>query len=169
MMAYRITISDIFIRTELRPGDLGYIIHLHGRLYKEEYNYGIDFESYVAAGLHEFWQQYDPLKDRVWICEYGSTIVGFMLLMHRPGNKAQLRYFVLEPAYRGIGLGKKLMELFMEFYSSCGYNGAWLWTTSELHAAASLYTRYGFRLTEEKPSAGFGKEVVEQRYELDKN
>jgi peptidyl-dipeptidase Dcp len=167
-MGKNITIHDISIRTELRPGDIGYIIHLHGRLYKEEYNYGIGFESYVAAGLHEFWEQYDPLKDRIWICEHHNTIVGCMSLMHRPGNKAQLRYFLLEPAYRGSGLGKKLMELFLEFYNHCGYTGAWLLTTAELDAAASLYTRYGFRLTEEKLSTGFfGKEVVERRYELD--
>jgi GNAT superfamily N-acetyltransferase len=168
-MRNAVTGHDISIRTELRPGDIGYIIHLHGRLYKEEYNYGISFESYVAAGLHEFWQQYDPLKDRIWICEHHNTIVGSMVLMHRPDNKAQLRYFLLEPAYRGIGLGKKLMGLFLEFYAHCGYNGAWLLTTAELDAAASLYTRHGFRLIEEKRSSVFfEKEVVERRYELDK-
>jgi hypothetical protein len=33
-------------------------------------------------------------------------------------------------------------------------------------AAAHLYTRFGFRLTETKPSAAFGKKLLEQRYEL---
>lgn len=164
-MSNRIKPEDITIRTELKSGDLGYITYLHGALYGEEYQYGISFETYVAAGLNEFYQQYDPTRDRVWICEHGKEIVGFLLLMHR-GEAAQLRYFLLKPAYRGLGLGKKLMELYMDFYRRSGYSSSYLWTTNELPAAASLYTRYGFRLTEEKESTAFGKLLKEQKYEL---
>jgi GNAT superfamily N-acetyltransferase len=165
-MNKRINPTDVTIRTELRPGDIGYVVHLHGSLYKQEYDYGIGFESYVAAGLHEFWQQYDPAKDRVWIAEHEGKMIGFLLLMHRAPDTAQLRYFLLDPAYRGIGLGKRLIQLYMEFYRSCGYKASYLWTTSELDAAASLYKRQGFRLVEEKPSDAFGKAVVEQKYQL---
>lgn len=164
-MKSSISLDDIRIRTELRPGDIGYVVYMHGALYSREYDYGIAFETYVAQGLHEFYQQYDPSKDRVWICEHGATIVGFLLLMHR-GDAAQLRYFVLHPDYRGIGLGKKLMTLYMEFLHACGYRSSYLWTTDHLPAAAALYKRHGFVLTEEKPSTSFGKPVVEQRYDL---
>ncbi|MEO5562295.1 MAG: GNAT family N-acetyltransferase [Chitinophagaceae bacterium] len=157
--------NDISIRTELRPGDIGYVIYMHGHLYQKEYGYGIAFESYVAAGLHEFYQNYDAKKDRVWICEHKEKIVGFLLLMHR-GEAAQLRYFILDPAYRSLGLGKKLVTLYMAFLHECGYKTSYLWTTDELSAAASLYTRYGFTLTEEKESTIFGKLLKEQRYDL---
>ena|SRR5689334_14672312 len=165
-MSKGINLEDITIRTEMRPGDIGYITYLHGALYAEEYQYGIAFETYVAAGLNEFYQQYDPARDRVWICEHGKEIVGFLLLMHR-GEAAQLRYFLLKPGYRGIGLGKKLMQLYMDFYRQCGYTSSYLWTTNELPAAAALYTRYGFRLAEEKESDAFGKLLKEQKYELE--
>ncbi len=69
--------EDISIRTELKPGDIGYAVYLHGLLYKQEYNYGIEFESYVAAGLHEFYTNYDKERDRVWICEYQKKLWGF--------------------------------------------------------------------------------------------
>jgi len=156
--------SDISIRTELRPGDIGYVTYLHGHLYKEEYSYGIA-EAYVAMGLYEFYRQYDPAKDGVWVAEHGERIVGFLLLMHREGNVAQLRYFILEPAYRGMGLGKRLMELFMDRLREVGYTGAYLWTTHELGVAASLYVRHGFVLVEEKESDAFGKKLLEQKYE----
>lgn len=159
-----ISLNDISIRTNLQPGDLGYIIHLHGALYKKEYNYGVQFEMYVAEGLCEFYKNYNEKYDRVWIAEHRGRIVGFMLLMHR-ADAAQLRYFLIEPAYRGIGLGKKLMALYMQFLHDCGYTASYLWTTSELPTAAALYRKYGFTLTEEKPSTGFGKPVVEQRYD----
>ncbi|MEQ1585396.1 MAG: GNAT family N-acetyltransferase [Cyclobacteriaceae bacterium] len=161
-----ITLKDITIRTEMRPGDLGYVIHRHGSLYSEEHNYGISFEAYIADGMHEFYKNYNPESDRVWICEHQGKIIGFLLLMHREQNAAQLRYFLLEPDYRGIGLGKKLMSLYIEFLLKCGYSSSYLWTTHELLAAASLYTRHGFKLTDQKSSTAFGKLLTEHRYDL---
>jgi len=159
-------LGDIHIRSELVPGDLGYVIHLHGKLYAAEYGYGLQFESYVAAGIHEFYENYEPEKDRVWIGEHDQRIIGFLLLMHREHNAAQLRYFLIEPHYRGVGLGKKLMDLYMEFLHQCRYTSSYLWTAHELSAAASLYTKHGFVLTEEKESIAFGKPLRERRYEL---
>ena len=162
----RISLEDITIRTELKEGDIGYVIYLHGVLYKKEYAYSIRFESYVAAGMHEFYINYDPEKDRVWVCEHNERIIGFLLLMHRENNAAQLRYFILTPEYRGIGLGKKLMKLYMDFFTEKKYTSSYLWTTHELPAAAHLYKQYGFRLTQEKKSEAFGKPLTEQRYDL---
>jgi peptidyl-dipeptidase Dcp len=164
-MNEKVKLDDVIIRTELLPGDIGYVTYLHGHLYQQEYNYGIEFETYVATGLNEFYKNYDTNKDRVWVCEHRNKIVGFLLLMHR-GKAAQLRYFILEPAYRGIGLGNKLMDLFIGFLKKCNYESAYLWTTQELYAAAHLYIKYGFTLTEEKESNAFGKSVIEQRYDL---
>jgi peptidyl-dipeptidase Dcp len=157
--------DDISIRTQFKPGDIGYIIHMHGALYGKEYGYGVQFETYVAKGLCEFYEKYDPQKNRVWICESQEKIIGFLLLMDR-GESAQLRYFLIEPEYRGIGLGSKLMSLYMEFLRECGYQRSYLWTTHELTTAANLYTRFGFQLTEEIESTSFGKPLREQRYDL---
>lgn len=161
-----VTLDDISIRTELKAGDIGYITCLHGSLYKKEYNYSIAFEAYVAKGLYEFYQQYDRNKDCVWICEHNSSIIGFLLLMHRENNAAQLRYFILLPEYRGIGLSKKLMELYMSWLKDHNYTSTYLWTTNEQTAAAQLYKQHGFKLVEEFDSTSFGKPLKEQRYEL---
>jgi GNAT superfamily N-acetyltransferase len=160
-----ITLNDISIRTELRSGDIGYVTYLHGVLYKKEFDYGIEFEAYVAKGLHEFYEHYDPATNRVWVCEHDGRMIGFLLLMNR-GEAAQLRYFILEPGYRGLGLGNKLMKLYMEFLQQCGYKSSYLWTTNELYPAAHLYTKFGFKLTEEKESNAFGKPLKENKYLL---
>ena len=165
-MKIPVELDVITIRTDLRPGDIGYIVHLHGRLYKEECDYGVGFEAYVAQGLAEFYKQYDPERDRVWICELEERIVGFLALMHRAQDTAQLRYFLLLPEYRGIGLGKKLMGLYMMHLKQVGYQSAYLWTTCEQETAIALYRRYGFELTEEVASDTFGKALYEQKYEL---
>ena len=160
-----ISLDDISIRIELKPGDIGYVIYLHGRLYAQEYGYGVQFESYVAKGLCEFYEKYDPEKSRVWVCEHDNRIIGFLLLMDR-GKAAQLRYFLIEPEYRGIGLGARLLSLYMDTLRERHYKESYLWTTHELSTAASLYKRLGFQLTEEKESTAFGKPLREQRYDL---
>jgi N-acetylglutamate synthase-like GNAT family acetyltransferase len=161
-----VVFKDILIRTELVPGDLGSVIHMHGKLYKKEYNYGLHFESYVAKGLHEFYESMSSSRSCGWVCEDKGKIVGFVALMDR-GEQAQLRYFVIDPAYRGIGLGRKLMDLFMQYLKSNGFKGSYLLTTKELPAAAHLYMAHGFQLKEENPAHHpFDKDVIEQRYEL---
>jgi peptidyl-dipeptidase Dcp len=159
------SLDAISIRTDLQPGDLGYIVYMHGALYKREYNFGPQFEVYVMKGLCEFFEAYNPERNRVWLCEQANRIIGTLILMDR-GNAAQLRYFLIDPDCRGIGLGSKLMNLFMDFLRSCGYRESYLWTTHELGTAAALYKRAGFKLTEQKESNAFGKPLIEHRYDL---
>lgn len=93
-------------------------------------------------------------------------MVGFMLALHRD-EAVQLRYFLIEPEYRGIGLGRRLLALFKDFIREKGYKKAYLWTTHELTTAARLYAAAGFELTEEKESTSFGKPLRERRYDLE--
>jgi ribosomal protein S18 acetylase RimI-like enzyme len=160
------TLDDIHIRTELRPGDLGYAAYLHGKIYSKECGYGPNFEGYVLESLGEFAHQYNPAKDRVWVCEHHGQIIGFLAAVHRD-DSIQLRYFIFLPEYRGIGLGKKLMDSFVAYMRELSIIKAYLWTTNEQHTAAALYIRYGFRLTEERPSSAFDKPLIEQRYDLE--
>ena len=168
----KISLDDISIRTELRPGDIGYVTYMHGNLYNREYGYSLQFESYVAKGLCEFYEKYDTQRNRIWACEHkrsssvdNQRMIGFLLLIDR-GAAVQLRYFLIDPEYRGIGLGAKLLNLYMDFLRECGYKESYLWTTHELDTAEFLYKRLGFKLTEEKESTSFGKSLREQRYDL---
>lgn len=158
--------QNISIRTTLLPGDLGQIAALHGKIYFEEHGFGIGFEAYVMESLVEFYRQYDTVKDKVWVVEDQGTIVGFLSLMHRPENQAQLRYFILDKKYRGLGLGRKLIQEWMDFYKQMGYSGAYLYTTSGLDSAVHLYEKLGFRKVSEKHSQDFGVPLKEILYRL---
>ena len=87
-----------------------------------------------------------PQLDRVWVAEHENKIVGFLLLMAREKNIAQLRYFILDPHYRGIGLGKKLAGLYMDYLHEKNFKSSYLLTTHELFAAAHIYKKMGFVL-----------------------
>lgn len=160
-----IQLEDIHIRKNLMPGDVGFIAYLHGDLYAKECGYGFRFEAYVLDGLKDFIMEYDATRDGIWICEHDNRIIGSLIARNRE-SKLQLRYFIFQPAYRGIGLGKLLMQEFIDFMRKQGIHEAYLWTTADQQAAIALYQKSGFKLTEEVISNEFDKPVTEQRYEI---
>lgn len=157
---------DFLIRNTLEPGDLGQVAALHGKVYSEEHDFGLGFEAYVMESLLEFYRAYNQKKDRVWVVESEGKLVGFVLIMHRPANRAQLRYFILAKEFRGFGIGSQLMNEWMEFYTAANYDAAYLYTTPGLDAAVSLYQKMGFRKISEMKSRNFGFPLLEQYYEL---
>lgn len=64
------------------------------------------------------------------------------------GDRAQIRWLVVEPLYRGIGLGRSLFELAMEFIRNREFRTAFLVTTDDCTKAITMYERIGFRLTD---------------------
>jgi len=157
---------SITFRTGLKPGDLGYITHLHGRVYHEEYGFDTTFEPYVARPLSDFSLVEDRSRQRIWIVEMDEKIVGCIAIVDAGGNEAQLRWLLLTKETRGKGLGKRLMREAVGFCRGKGYNNIFLWTIDALHAAGSLYLKNGFKVTEEKRHVMWGIMVNEQRYDL---
>jgi GNAT superfamily N-acetyltransferase len=159
-------VDDIQIRTTIKPGDIGYIIYLHGILYAAEYDWDYNFETYVAEPLCAFARSKDP-QQRIWIVQQSDKVCGSIALTRISSDKAQLRWFLLHPSLRGIGIGKKLMNMLLDFARQEHYQSIELWTVKGLDVACALYRRYGFELTEERTSHVWGSTVVEQKYLLD--
>ncbi len=158
--------ADISIRMEIKPGDAGYITYMHGRLYREEYNYTTAFEAYVAESFFEFLLHYNPQKDRLWCAEHNGKIIGCIGIVGRE-KRAQLRWFLIEPLYRGIGLGKKLLNRALEFAGERGYESIYLDTTADLEKAIGLYQRAGFVKTGEKPNNLWREGLMELELSMD--
>ncbi|OUJ74816.1 GNAT family N-acetyltransferase [Hymenobacter crusticola] len=97
--------------------------------------------------------------------KHGVKLVGFLLGFHR-ADALQPRYFISQLNYRGLSLGKKLMQKFLAFMYAKHDQEPYLWTAREQRTAIALHHRCGFQLTEEKNSVAFDKELVEQRYDL---
>jgi hypothetical protein len=64
------------VRTNLRPGDIGYLIYLHGTLYAKEYGWDCTFEGYVAESLTKSIPSFGNSTARLWIAENNGKIVG---------------------------------------------------------------------------------------------
>jgi GNAT superfamily N-acetyltransferase len=155
----------VTVRTDLRPGDLGSIVRLHGTVYARERGWDATFEAYVAAPLAEFVLSGSG-RQRLWVAERGGQVIGCIAVVAASGGTAQLRWFLVEPSVRGAGLGGRLLAEALAFCRGSGYTSVVLWTERSLEAAARLYRAAGFRLVEEKPGRLWGADVVEQKYEL---
>jgi GNAT superfamily N-acetyltransferase len=153
------------LRHSLMPGDLGYLTYLHGTVYAREYGYDIKFEAYVASGLAEFVESFDPKKDRIWLVEAKGRIVGSIAVVERSRRRAQLRWFFVHPDYRGHGIGRALLQNALQFSKKRKYKTVFLWTTSELDTARHLYQDLGFKKTNEKEHRIWGKTIKEERHD----
>jgi ribosomal protein S18 acetylase RimI-like enzyme len=159
------TPGDIPLRHDLRPGDLGSIVQLHGLLYAREYGFDSTFEGYVAGPLAQFVLSRSD-RDRLWLAEQAGRLVGCIAIVGTADREAQLRWYLVDPSVRGKGLGARLLREAVAFCKERGYESVFLWTVAALTAAAHLYRSAGFEKVEEVPGRRWGVEVVEERYVL---
>lgn len=159
--------TEITFRNHLRPGDMGYLIHLMGYLYAQEYNLGIENEIEMAEFLTHFLKNHNRTCERLWIADLEGQIVGSIAIVaESDGTTAHLRSLILHPSVRGRGLGKKLINKALDFCREADYEKIVLETFDELKAAIYLYEKAGFQKISESEHALWGRLIREWRYEL---
>ena len=153
------------MRHDLHPGDIGYIIYMHGIFHALEQGWDHTFDVYVAVPLAEFAQSKSS-REKIWILEEGDRIAGSVAIVKRTEEEAQLRWLLLEPEIRGRGIGKWLVEEALDFSRISGYESIFLWTVEALYIAANLYRSVGFVQRERLTHEIWGSTVTEVKYEL---
>ncbi len=138
--------DDIDIRHELRCGDLGRIISLHGEAYEPLGGYGLRFEAFVAETIAEFALGNDG-RGQIWLAEKSGDLAGCAAIVLRDDNIAQLRWVVVTPTARGSGLGKKLMKLAFAYSREQRCQSIVLDTTDGLPESQTMYEKLGFQVT----------------------
>ena len=147
--------AEVVLR-ERRPGDLGWVVERHARLYAEEFGWDSRFETLVARVVAEMTAAPDPARERCWIAERGGQRLGCLFLAREDAETARLRLLLVEPPARGSGIGRRLVEAAVGFARRAGYGEVVLWTHRELHAARRIYAGAGFRKTAEWLQHDFG-------------
>ena len=149
-----------------RPGDMGWVIGAHGRLYAQEYGWDERFEALVAGIAAAFVNELDKKRERCWIAEMGGEPVGCVFLVKQTKTVAKLRLLIVEPKARGIGLGRRLVEECIAFARAKGYGKLVLWTQSNLAAARHIYKSTGFKLVNTQRHQDFGIKLTGEYWEL---
>ncbi|MFI0844969.1 GNAT family N-acetyltransferase [Mesorhizobium sp. IMUNJ 23232] len=162
----RATAADAEIVTGYVPGVIGRVAEMHGRYYVEPYGFGRFFEAKVASGIAEFSQRLDRPINGLWVALRGGEIVGTVAVDGEdfgPGI-GHLRWFIMDDAVRGLGIGRRLLSEAIGFCDRQGFRHVDLWTLRGLDAARKLYEDFGFTLAEELVGDQWGTKVTEQRF-----
>jgi GNAT superfamily N-acetyltransferase len=153
------------------PGAIGDIAALHARHYAASHGFGAVFEAKVARELGEFLARFDPTRDlfRAVLAEDGA-VRGSIALdggeAGLPAGTAHLRWFILDAALRGSGLGRRLLGETLDHARAAGFGRVFLWTLAGLPAAERLYAEAGFALEKEVTGRQWGRPVTERRLGL---
>jgi DNA-binding MarR family transcriptional regulator/GNAT superfamily N-acetyltransferase len=149
-----------------RPGDLGWVVERHGTLYADEYGWTSKVEALAAEVVASFVAHRDAEHERGWIAERGGERVGCVFLMKKTRAVAQLRLLIVEPAARGLGVGRRLVSECTQFARRAGYRRIVLWTNRALDAARHIYQAAGYRLVGTERHDDFGADPVFEIWEL---
>ena len=158
--------ETINLRCELKPGDVGQLIHLHGWIYAQECGFNHVFEGYVCKTIYDFFESYSPHKDRFWFAEVDGEMIGAIAIVGHSAEKAQLRWFILHPEFRGIGLGSRLLNEAIQYCREKGYKTIFLVTTEDQKTAIKMYVKAGFKKVAAHENQAWGKDLIEQTFEL---
>lgn len=137
--------NDISIRNELRGGDLGRLIALHGMCYDMLPGFGLAFEAFVAQTVAEYILDMDA-KGRIWMAERGGRLVGCTAIVLRDEDRGQLRWVLVDQSARGLGLGKRLVNDAIQYCRDNGCKEVFLETTDGLPESQALYDALGFEI-----------------------
>ncbi len=156
---------ELEVRT-VSPGELGTVVARHMEFYSKQYAFDASFESYLFEGMARFLKNRENGMGQAWVATNGGSVVGSIAIDHVEERVAQLRWFLVEPEFRGMGVGRRLMEETLDFCRMNLYHRIFLWTFSELRNARHLYEMYGFSPTEEVAHTIWGRELTEERWDI---
>ncbi|CAJ0815800.1 bifunctional helix-turn-helix transcriptional regulator/GNAT family N-acetyltransferase [Ralstonia flaminis] len=146
------------------PGCIGDIAGLHGRFYAQHWGFGVFFERRVATELATFAAALPDDDKALWLCVENGRCLASLAMDGNPHYRAaHLRWFIVDDALRGTGIGRELMSRAMRF-ADARFDETYLDTFKGLDAARHLYESFGFVLTQEEEGTQWGSTVTEQQF-----
>jgi GNAT superfamily N-acetyltransferase len=159
--------TEVTIVSGYVPGLIGGIVSLHAGYYARHWGFGCAFEALVARDLAELLARNERSRDGVWSAWHAEQLVGAAAIDGRvdPDGSARLRFFVVDEALQGGGIGRQLLRAALDHADALEAPLVWLTTFAGLERARRLYEQHGFVLVHQSDDTTWGVTVSEQRFE----
>ncbi len=166
LMGKPVSSRDPITLRQHRVGDIGWIAHRQAVLYAQEYGWDGTYEILAAEILAGIVKTFDPNRERSWIAEREGAVIGSVFVVRGSETVAKLRLLYVEPAARGLGLGRRLVDACIDFSRERGYRTLSLWTNDVLLPARRIYQTAGFACVAREPHHSFGQDLIGETWEL---
>lgn len=117
-----------------------------------------DGYSIMDPEVDSIYQSYRSDRHKFWVIEDAVGVAGCGGIGPLIGGEktiCELKKMYFLPRVRGLGLGKKMIELCISEAKKLGYTGCYIETVDRMVAAISLYQKMGFEpLAERMGSSG---------------
>jgi GNAT superfamily N-acetyltransferase/DNA-binding MarR family transcriptional regulator len=125
------------------PGDLGALVARHGEVGAAEFAYPASYEAAVAARLSGFAKSSND-GHKLWIARVNGIFAGALVLARAKKGSAELELLLVEPEFRGQGIGRALVESALRFAAGAGYARVRAHVPAKHTSARRLFLGIGF-------------------------
>lgn len=107
------------------------------------------FSNWKDYFEHKLVEKYKNGKNNFWIAlNKNNQVIGTCGGLQQSEDTIKMNCFYINSNYRGLGIGKELYDLFIEFAKEQNYKEIILCTFKEFDIAIKFYEKRGFKLYE---------------------
>lgn len=103
---------------------------------------------YYDESTDHLYELFQTPRSIYYVAEHDGELIGGAGIFPSDGlppDVCELVKMYLRPAARGMGLGRELIRLSIDFAKSVGYKQVYLETMPQLQKALTVYEKFGFR------------------------
>lgn len=150
----------------LQPGDLEWMISMHGLIYAREFNFNAEFEVGIAKNAARISESNDPFNC-IWIKEVDGERAGSIAVSKMDDGAAFINFVLVLDEYRGRGIALELMRHLIAHVNDAGIDTIRLETYTCLKHARVMYKNLGFSIaSREENCVRFGLTLNQEYWEL---
>ncbi|MCQ0090234.1 GNAT family N-acetyltransferase [Roseovarius sp. M141] len=158
--------AGIILR-DYRVADRDWVAAVNVQHYTDVEGFDASFAKAASDALDLLELQISNKHNDFIIAEVEQGPVGCIFFAAESKTAGRVRLFYLDTAYRGLGVGKRMLSRIIERAVENGFRRICVSTFDRHLEACSLYTLLGFQRTIHEPSTAFGKKMRQIDFELD--
>ncbi|SDP42276.1 GNAT family N-acetyltransferase [Desulforhopalus singaporensis] len=126
-----------------KPGDIGWLISVHGKSYAKQFNFDAEFEIDIARKVIAFLEAKNDFN-LLLIANADHCRAGSIAVSEKAGDTAFINFVLVLEEFRQFGIATGLLKTVIDHCRSANFRKIYLETYSCLSDARRLYKKFGF-------------------------